>query len=680
MSARVSDLASHLLAVSVLGALLAAGCASTDDPSPAVVDAGPPPCVAGTTSCSGDTVLLCQGGGEPAKEYPCPAGTSCKDGFCEGGCLPDMATCEANVRKICNAEGDGFYQESCEPGVCRDGGCVSCHPGTTVCLDDSTVGRCADDGSGMVPIGDCDPLVTKTVCHLGLCVSPCAVSIKDASNVGCEYWAVDLDNFLDPTDPTQDAANAPFAVVLSNVSATIPAKVRISTQDEEFTTLEVKPGAVEVANLPPRNVDGSALEPLAWRIESDMPLIAYQFNPLSNVDVFSNDASLLLPVSLLGTDYLVMSREHQGEQNRGFVSIVATQKGTTKVLVETRCQTTGSAGGARKFTGLSPGKEGLFELEQYDVLTLQTLGMGDDLTGATVTSDKPVAVFGGNECASVPSVTRCLQGKCDETSLPCGSDADCPSVCCCDHLEEQLFPVGAYDKRYIAPRSAPRHGEPDYWRILALHDGTTVETFPAVASIPALARGELFDFGSQQSFEIVANKPVVVGQFLASQDAPIPNHSACVTAGGAGVCQGTDVECKSHHDCLLTCGGPKQCEAAGYGYDAATGDPSFLLLTPVSAFRKDYRFLTPDKYAEDHVSVILPAGASLLADGATVDTSAAQPVGKGDFMLLRSRLSDGAHSLVSDQPIGVMVYGYDRYVSYGYAAGVSVKSIVAPGP
>ena len=38
--------------------------------------------------------------------------------------------------------------------------------------------------------------------------------------------------------------------------------------------------------------------------------------------------------------------------------------------------------------------------------------------------------------------------------------------------------------------------------------------------------------------------------------------------------------------------------------------------------------------------------------------------------------SDGVHRLQSDQPIGVIVDGFDRNVSYGYAAGTELREIV----
>ena len=44
--------------------------------------------------------------------------------------------------------------------------------------------------------------------------------------------------------------------------------------------------------------------------------------------------------------------------------------------------------------------------------------------------------------------------------------------------------------------------------------------------------------------------------------------------------------------------------------------------------------------------------------------------------LLPGVQNDGVHRLFSDRPIGVIVDGFDRNVSYGYAAGTELREIV----
>ena len=111
-----------------------------------------------------------------------------------------------------------------------------------------------------------------------------------------------------------------YAVVVSNPQNDVAANVVIEQDDaapgeppsvSTVAKARVLPSNLEVFLLGPRWVDGStdingtgethtAVTRHAYKITSDVPIIAYQFNPLENVNVFSNDASLLKPVEAIG--------------------------------------------------------------------------------------------------------------------------------------------------------------------------------------------------------------------------------------------------------------------------------------------------------------------------------------------------------------------------------------------
>ncbi len=632
-------------------------------------------CVPGHAWCDGNWLVRCDDDGETLVETPCPGVSGCGNGECKGECKANAGTCQGTVAKVCNGTGTGFYLKPCEPGVCVDGQCGVCYPGTRTCQDEATVAQCSQDGSSMEFVEDCDPEKTKTACFMGTCVSMCAVSPKVATNVGCEYWAVDLDNYykVDADGVEHDAQNSPFAVVVSNVHETVSADLEVTTFEGYSTKFNVPPGKLQAIELEPRNVDGSLLAPLAYRVKSDIPIIAYQFNPLSNVDVFSNDASMLISSGALGTEYYVMSREQTGDNNRGYVTVVGTAA-ATEVTVTSSANTLHN-----EDTGVFiPGGSKTYTLEPYSVLNLETAEFGDDLTGSHIVSDKPVAVFAGSECGNIPNDMKCDQGSCRGSGLSCKVDSDCPIPCCCDHLEEQLLPVASLGEHYVAARSQPRNGEMDYWRILATADGTEITTTPPVAQIPTLNEGDFFEFGVEKSFEIHANHPVMVGQFLAGENAPVANVSECTGGGGGnpGKCKyNPSVDCLYHDECKLYCITEAECEAYGLHLDAGIGDPSFIVLVPVSRFRTEYVFLIPDKYELDYVNIVLLAGARLYIDGNEVDASVYEMVGTGEFRIARSMISDGVHHLTSNRPMGITVYGYDEYVSYGYPAGMTVETL-----
>ncbi len=51
-------------------------------------------------------------------------------------------------------------------------------------------------------------------------------------------------------------------------------------------------------------------------------------------------------------------------------------------------------------------------------------------------------------------------------------------------------------------------------------------------------------------------------------------------------------------------------------------------------------------------------------------------VGSGTYSVYRHRITKaGAHTITSSEPAGVIVYGYDQYVSYGYTGGLDLAKI-----
>ena len=116
----------------------------------------------------------------------------------------------------------------------------------------------------------------------------------------------------------------------------------------------------------------------------------------------------------------------------------------------------------------------------------------------------------------------------------------------------------------------------------------------------------------------------------------------------------------------------------GPGYQpgsAGTGDPAFILAVPVEQFREDYVFLTPDKYAFNYVNIIAPRGTEVQFDGRLLEQAEFVVFGRGDYHVARFPVADGVHTVLASAPVSVIVYGYDRYVSYGYPAGLNLTEL-----
>jgi hypothetical protein len=148
--------------------------------------------------------------------------------------------------------------------------------------------------------------------------------------------------------------------------------------------------------------------------------------------------------------------------------------------------------------------------------------------------------------------------------------------------------------------------------------------------------------------------------------------------------------------------------AAGIPGGLPGGDPSFIIIPPIEQYRADYVFLTPDRYSFDFLRIMAPRTARILLDSMPIDRipgcdlergtpleQSLEPASFG-YVVYRCQLSfpvidpalaaeealqpgeqsDGVHEVRSDQPIGVIVDGFDRNVSYGYAAGTELREIV----
>lgn len=596
-----------------------------------------------------------EGGGAGQAGSPGGGGAGGQDpaGVESEGCEPSALRCaDTATLSVCQEDGtwldqacSGGCQESDNGAACLDPVCV---PGERRCQDDDTVVECNEAGSAFEIAERCQGDTTGQQCDLGECTPLCLINQKVKTNIGCDYWAADLDNaFLGSGEDLLDAAGAPFAVVVSNPHPEFTGEVSVYNHEELVDQAILPPLGLHIFNLPRRDIDGTTIAPLAYHIRSGVPIVAYQFNPLDNEEVFSNDASLLLPSHVLGTEYVVMTREQSFDSLRGYLTVVGISDEPTVVNVTVTASTQEDPLG--EIPALQAGESVMVTLNAYDVLSLQTNAPGADLTGSRVIADRPVVVFGGSEAANVPNVNHCVdvdprsgEGVCEYDGLTsCTNNYDCNiamlNVCCADHLEQQLFPVNTWGRRYVATKSYDRGLEEDYWRVLAAFDNTKVETVPPVAVIPTLNAGEWFEFGSREHFEIVSDQPISVGQFLAGEHAPEPNIRG---------------------------------EELG---DAGIGDPAFMLAIPSNQFRNDFVFLAPNKYARDYASVIAPVGAEVFFDDRVIEEW--EPVGEGPWQVARFLIGDGVHLILSDMPVGVNVYGYDSYVSYGYPGGLNLNVV-----
>jgi hypothetical protein len=636
------------------------------------------------------TVLACSsdGGRVPFVTPPPPA---CTLGALACDPSGKLTRCEAS------ASADGgvatvVYDDCAATGrICSATlrACAACEPGSGTCADD-VPSLCRADGSGF-DVGEACDTTAGVACRGGRCTNLCAEASRTRSNVGCEYWAVDLDNAR--IDAALNAAAQQFAVVVSNTESGVTALVTVEVDDAppgappQLRTVgraRVLPNSLEVFRLGPREVDGSpegefdtgtgtALTRHAFRVRSTVPIVAYQFNPLENANVFSNDASLLLPTPALvaaGLSYVVagwpqtIARTDDPATNfdrdlRAFLTVVGTQNGTRVKVVPATDVIPGGPVAAR----LAKGTPIEVTLDAFDVLNLESGGFNADFTGSTVEASGPVAVFSGSEASDAPAFNSLGERS-----------------CCADHLEEQASPLRTLGQRFVSVRSPNRTRalqaagasvgtfvEPEFVRVVASAEGsTTVRTTLAGddASFVLAARGESRTIRATRDFAIAASAPVVVANVQGSQ------------------------------------------EAAGVARGLPGGDPSLLFVSPFEQWRSDYVFLTPDKYSFDFIVVAAEAAAQVYLDGVKLGPESCEitpfrglptgtepapdlvsyrcqlsfpvidPSKPAPQNLLPGRQNDGVHRLQSTRTVSLAVYGFDAFVSYAYLGGTQLKELV----
>lgn len=244
---------------------------------------------------------------------------------------------------------------------------------------------------------------------------------------------------------------------------------------EDFT---VTPGAVTTVVVPSgaQLGDGSSGNPenRGVRVVAAEEVTVYGLNRVQ----YTTDAFMALPVDVLSTEHIVLGWPAPGIQqglNSEF-SVVATEDGTDVTFVPTADTTSGVTSGSSKTTTLNKGE------------ALPVQSATGDLSGTPVTSTKPVAVFGGHECANVPN----------------------NSTLYCDFVVEQLPGTGTWGKSFnTVPLKTRLNG--DTFRMVASEDNTSVSVNGAV--VATLNKGQVHQQIIDGQSTVTADKPILMAQY-----------------------------------------------------------------------------------------------------------------------------------------------------------------------
>lgn len=190
----------------------------------------------------------------------------------------------------------------------------------------------------------------------------------------------------------------------------------------------------------------------AVHVTSDSPIVLYAINRTT----FTSDGLLVLPVSSLGTQYVVAtarSVEGAGQSLPSQFMVTAAYDQTTVTMFA-----------SDDTPNHKEGEKIEVVMDKGDVFSAMSVGFGGDLSGSQIYADKPVAVTAGQNCTYIP-------------------DERYPA---CDHIVEMMTPVNTWGRVYHSNPFVNRTksetyrvfaGEPDASIYI---NGTLMATLPNV--------------------------------------------------------------------------------------------------------------------------------------------------------------------------------------------------------
>lgn len=338
---------------------------------------------------------------------------------------------------------------------------------------------------------------------------------------------------------------------------------------------------------------------------------------IHNEAEFSSDACLVYPVRSLGRNYYVFSYEshlNNGRRQRtpSQFLIVATENNTNINIKPT----------APTFrNGLDEQNiimnEGDTYLVQADIINNYPESVSLDLTGTSIVSDKPIAVFGGHQRANIPYT--------DSSSR--------------DYLLSQMIPLEAWGRDvFVVPFADPSkidNNTYDLTKITVSYDDTQI--FIGGNYALTLNRGENYVLPIIGPMYITGDKPIRASIYKRS-----------TTTGSSS------------------------------GQVKFTSDPFMVLYPPNRQFLKEYNFLNVDlaEYISHYVNIVIPQTNTdnIILDGEPLIGNF-KNIPNSEYAYASVNVTAGAHLISADTSFGICVYGYGQTNSYGYVGGMALNML-----
>ena len=444
------------------------------------------------------------------------------------------------------------------------------------------------------------------------------------SNFGKEFYLA-----FPEVLPTFDGASKTLRTFVLYIASKTSASGTVDIPAVGFSqAFTASPGTITAINVP-SNPKGFSVE--LYESEVVFPGFGVHITADQDIEVFvlshliaTSDAYTPLPVPATGTDYSTINYPSAQfnnlrtgiESDRSEFTLVGEFDSTTVTIVPKSKTAMGKVAG-RAFSIL---------LNRDDAYMVQGDSLlGNDLTGSSIESNKPVAVITGDE----------------DTPVPEGALNDSGYLAKWNQLLEELPPISAWGcSAIVVPfRSSEK---PDLVRVLSAADNNAITISGALAA--TINKGQFYEITSIPGpLVITASGPILVGQY-------------------------------SHSDWDV---------ASGYG------DPSLVLDYPVEQYDTAYEIeaiTTPtiDNGQDNHpafdssfvnITIDTSGIASLRMDGAPMAGNLFSTIAGSRFSFAQILVTPGAHHFNGSVTFGLTVYGFGSYDAYSYPGGAEFHDL-----
>ncbi|MES2766265.1 MAG: choice-of-anchor D domain-containing protein [Bacteroidota bacterium] len=381
-------------------------------------------------------------------------------------------------------------------------------------------------------------------------------------------------------------------------------------------------------------------------VYADVPITVYGVSRY----VYTSDSFIALPTSSLGTEYIVASyADMSGTMFQGYhlpsqAVIVAAYDSTTVTFK------LGGSQGTETIGGLKRGETRTFTLNKGDLVAFgnkKVNGISADLSGSKITSDKPVAVTSGNQCANIAVNNQW-----------------------CDFIMEMELPTQTWGKEYHVTRFVNRKNY-SYIKVFAKNPNTKL-----------YRDGEITPFAILTTAGGNQNAGYYEGRLMADGSSPRP-----IIIRGDGPISVTQFN-------------PGQQE------DNVASDPFQLVLTPIEQYQKEITFNTPgikggQGFSQNYVNLVFEANADssmpddlefgVLQNDTVVSWQSVKSVFgataeafkgfAGDTKRYYAKIitlpGDGVYKFRALKPFAAYSYGFDSYDSYGHPTSLITNDLTA---